>query len=142
MGNIAQFPALNRQPPPRLALRGGVTGRPREVAALPATGGKRGEYALADVARPLGLLDRAPRTIIATLRQLAKHDGMPLPRTPRFVAGAMITGPDTIVKSSKWDAGEFDAWLDGRGPVSPAPAVPTPIREEMRLRAVQIGAAR
>lgn len=138
MGNVAQFPVVNRP-----------VARPFHVpvsdsipATLPSTGGRRGEYALADIARPLGLSDRPVRAIIQTLRLLARHDRMPLPRTPRFVSGVLISGPNMIVKASKWDAGEFDAWLDGRGPETPSPAIPVPIREEMRQRAVRIGGAR
>lgn len=139
MATLYDFPGSARPklPPP-------VSAPVREAAAnLPATGGRGGEYALADIARPLGLLHRPIRTIIATLRLLAEHDGMPLPRTPRVVRKAIIKGPDSIVQASRWDAGLFDAWLDGRGPQSPAPAmVPEPIRQEMQARAAAIGAGR
>ncbi|QNQ09281.1 hypothetical protein [Sphingomonas alpina] len=113
--------------------------------ALPSTGGTRGEYALADVARPLGILHLSIRTIIDTLRALAKHEGMPLPRTPRVIKGKPVSGVDMICKISRWNAGEYDAWLDGRGrgPASPAPAMlPPPLRQEMAARAVAIGAGR
>ena len=59
------------------APRSGAGRTPHGVA------GRRAEYGLADVARPLGLIDFAIRTIIEKLRLLAEHDGMPLPRTPR-----------------------------------------------------------
>lgn len=112
-------------------------------AGLPATAGRGGEYALADIARPLGLAHRPIRSIIDTLRKLAKHDGMPLPRTPRVVRDTVVRGPDSIVKASRWDAGQFDAWLDGRGPQGPAAAmVPEPVRQEMQARAVAIGGGR
>lgn len=139
MATLYNFPGSARQTPPHP-----VPAPVREPAAnLPATGGRGGEYALADIARPLGLLHRPIRTIIDTLRALAKHDGMPLPRTPRVERDKVIKGPNSIVKASRWDAGLFDAWLDGRGPQSPAPAmVPTPIREEMQARARAIGGGR
>ena len=111
---------------------------------LPATAGRGGQYALADVARPLGLHHKSIRTIIDTLRALARHSGMPLPRTPRVVSGKPLAGPQVICKDSRWDAGEIDAWLDGRGPAGPAaaaaPSLPMPIRAEMAQRALRIGA--
>lgn len=121
-------------------------GSPRAAAAavatpLPSTGGRRGEYAIGDVARPLGLSHFAVRTIIDKLRVLAKHDGMPLPRTPRIVDHKPVTGPESIYCKSRWDAGEFDAWLDDRRPSGPAgalPPVPQPVRDAMRARALQI----
>ena len=108
--------------------RPGSTDRPRDrrsVRALPATGGRRGEYALADVARPLNMLHLARRTLIAHLRALARHEGMPLPKNPRVVRGETKRGPECIWKESRWDAGEFDAWLNGRGP-APVAAAPAP----------------
>lgn len=119
---------------------------PPDTKPLPATAGRGGQYALADVARPLGLHHKSIRTIIDTLRALARHSGMPLPRTPRVVCGKPLAGPQVICKDSRWDAGEIDAWLDGRGPAGPAaavaPCLPTPIRADMARRALQIGAGR
>lgn len=114
--------------------------------ALPATSGKRGEYALGDLARSLGLAHKKSiRTIIDTLRALARHSGMPLPRTPRVVRGRPLAGPQVICKDSRWDAGEIDAWLDGRGPAGPAgaarPPLAAPIRADMADRARRLGAA-
>lgn len=111
------------------------------VTSLPRTGGRRGEYALGDVARELRLAHfRDVRTIITKLRILAKHDGMPLPVTPRIENGAPITGPNSIYRLSRWDAGEFDAWRDGRSPSGPALAggVPHPIRVAMAARAQEL----
>jgi hypothetical protein len=114
-------------------------------AGLATTGGRRGEYALGDVARDLSLAHFAVRSIIEKLRALAKHDGMPLPRTPRVVEGRTITGPDSIYCKSRWDAGEFDAWLDSRSPSGPAAAgaigLPPPIRAAMQARAQELARA-
>jgi hypothetical protein len=147
MGVVAQFPTIGR-PPAIPNLHVSARAAVAELAAsepLPATGGRRGEYALADVARPLGMLHLSIRTIIDNLRALAKHDGMPLPRTPRVIKGVPVSGVDMICKQSRWDAGEIDAWLDGRGrgPAAPTPAMlPTPLRQEMAARAVALGAGR
>ena len=142
MHNVHAFPAPPRRP-------GVVTtaNRPRSPRAnqpdLPATAGRFGEYALGDVARPLGLRHKSPRAIIEALRALARHDGMPLPRTPRVHSGNVIRGPRSIMKSSRWDAGEFDAWLDGRGPSPATAAAASPaMREGMRERAALIAGGR
>lgn len=105
------------------------------TSTLPATGGRRGEYAIGDLARELSMLHFSRRTIIEHLRALAKKQGMPLPRTPRIVDGKPVTGPESIYAHSRWDAGEFDAWMGGRTPGAPAAAVPRPVREEMHRRA-------
>ena len=131
MMNVVPF--LPKAPPPK----------PRTLRqpSLPTTGGRRGEYALSDVARSLHILHFETRTIIAKLRQMAKDQRMPLPRTPRMVKGQEQRGPDSIYRHSRWDAGEFDAWLDTRNTGGSAPAnagprtVPTPIRMEMAERA-------
>jgi hypothetical protein len=112
------------------------------ASSVPATGGRRGEYALADVARPLGLLHRPVRSIVETLRVLARHEGMPLPRSPRIVKGKPLSGPRAICRASRWDAGEFDAWLDGRGPAAPSVPLAPPVRLDMANRAAAIGAGR
>lgn len=125
--------------------------RPRTVppagprsAPIPVTAGSRGEYAIGDLARALKLSHFDIRTIIDKLRQLAKTRNMPLPRTPRLVKGAEVSGPAAIYRRSRWDAGEIDAWMDDRGPAGPtaaaAPPVPLPIRLEMAQRA-RAGAA-
>jgi hypothetical protein len=98
-------------------------------------------YCLADVAGPLGLGHFAIRTIIEKLRLLAEHDGMPLPRTPRFVDGRQLQGPFAIHAHSRWDAGEFDAWLHGRHPGAPAVAA-NAVRFEMAQRAERMAAGR
>jgi hypothetical protein len=149
MGEIAPFP--KRGVPLRLISsaplppRGGDDAGPPAIGSLPATGGRRGEYALGDVARDLSLSHFAVRSIIAKLRALAEHDGMPLPRTPRVVEGRAVTGPDSIYCRSRWDAGEFDAWLDSRSPSGPAaagmPHLAPPIRAAMQQRALEIARA-
>lgn len=139
MAEIVSFPgsALPRFVPgnPAPPLAAAVMEQP--LSLLPATGGRRGEYALGDVARELKLSHLSIRSIIDHLRILARHDGMPLPTTPRTVGRLPVHGPACIWKQSRWDAGRFDAWLDGRndGPSSPAPALPPPVREEMKRRA-------
>ena len=101
-------------------------------------------YGLADVARALYLSDLPIRAIIEKLRLLAAHDDMPLPRNPRFFAGRPINGPQSIHARSLWDAGEYDAWLNGRHPGAPAAdlaQLPGSLREELRARAQQIAGA-
>lgn len=109
------------------------------VIAWPSRGPR--QYALADVARPLGLSHFAIRTIIEKLRLNAEHDGMPLPRTPRYVSGRKIDGPCAIHAHSRWDAGEFDAWLYGRHPGAPV-AVVSALRAEMAQRAERMATGR
>jgi hypothetical protein len=139
MAEIVSFPGsvLPRFVPgnPAPPLAAAVLEQP--LSLLPATGGRRGEYALGDVARELKLSHLSIRTIIDHLRILARHDGMPLPTTPRAVGQRPVHGPASIWKKSRWDAGRFDAWLDDRGgdPSTPAPALPQPVREEMKRRA-------
>jgi hypothetical protein len=132
MGDVTPLPIVMRRP----AIRHARASAPR----LEATGGKRGEYAVGDLARALKLAHLSSRTVIDKLRALAKHDGMPLPCTPRIECGMPIHGPRSIYGKSRWDAGEVDAWLDGRGPAAPAQPVARPIREQMRLRAASLGA--
>lgn len=130
-------------PPPRVmpAIAASHAGTP-----LPQTGGRRGEYAIADIARELSLLHRSIRTIVDTLRALAKDAGMPLPRTPRVLKGEVVRGPRSICKDSRWDAAEIDAWLDDRPPTAPAGAararpLAPPLRAQMAVRARLLGAA-
>jgi hypothetical protein len=115
------------------------------LPSLPVTGGRRGEYAIGDLARELRLTHyRERRRIIDALRALARHKGMPLPRTPRVHAGKVVDGPGSIHLHSRWDAGEIDAWLDGRTTPGGAGALrielPPPLRAEMARRAQEIAA--
>lgn len=134
-----------------------VAFRPNPAAGLPTTAGRFGEYALGDIARVLRLSHFDPRTIIQKLRVLADQRGMPLPRTPRIVRGRTCAGPDSIYRRSRWDAGEFDAWISDFDPdggtraARPAakgegddarPRVAPPIRQEMRRRAAALGGGR
>jgi len=111
------------------------------VAVLHQPAHRLRQYGLADCARPLGLSEFAIRTIIEKLRLLAEHDDMPLPRTPRFVEGRKIDGPHAIHAHSRWDAGEFDAWLHGRHPAAPAVAADA-VRAEMAQRAERMATVR
>lgn len=105
--------------------------------ASPYSGGRRHEYALADLSRALGVRHLTIKTIIAHLRALARDCDMPLPKTPRLYAGKIVHGADSIHKGSRWDAELFDAWLDRRdGTVAPVPEMPTGyLRQEMANRA-------
>lgn len=133
MGSVMPFPAPRRAIP-ALSLVASNPGLPplRDPRALPATGGRRGKYALGDLARPLGLLDRPVRHIVDTLRALHRHEGLPLPHSPRIVNGRPLAGADTICKAALWDAGEVDAWLDHRNP--PPPAVAAARTHALRAR--------
>lgn len=108
MATVIAFP-LEAAPPP-----------PPDPAPLFA----RSEYDLADVARRVSLLHFTERTIVGKLRILAAKHGLPLPRTPRIVNGEVIAGVASIHSKSRWNAGEVDAWLDGRGPAAPAAPAP------------------
>ena len=129
MGDILAFPApaADSSAPPRRSA----------PAAFAFQGGRRGTYALGDIARALGLLDYTTKTGIGKLRILARERGMPLPLNPRIVAGRVAEGPSAIHARSRWDASAFDAWLDGRGPNAPAatPAAPRAERANDALRA-------
>lgn len=129
MGSVTTLP---------IALRRASARPPRPAPVLPATGGRRGEYAVGDLARELKIAHHSVRVVIEKLRALAKHDGMPLPVTPRIERGQPIHGPRAIYGKSRWDAGQIDAWLDGRGPAAPAAPVALPIRQEMARRATQL----
>jgi hypothetical protein len=91
------------------------------------------------------MLHFGARTIVDKLRVLADRDGMPLPRTPRIASGKPVHGPLVIYSKSRWDAGEFDAWIDGRGPTGGGAPVArplaAPVRNEMAGRAAQIAQA-
>lgn len=89
---------------------------------LPVMHGRRGAYAIGDVAQQLRISHLDVRTIIDKLRLLAAHDGMPLPDNPRTWGREIVNGPQSICRASLWDAGRFDAWLDNRHPPSPAAA--------------------
>lgn len=124
----------------------------RERRTFPAsteTGGRRGQYGIADLARLLMFPDWTIRTVIEKLRTLARVEGMPLPETPRIVAGKELKGPDAIQYHSRWDAALWDAWhlLRKRtgsghlpaGASMPAPTVPPPVRASMAQAAERIG---
>lgn len=115
-------------------------------AALPTTGGRGNEYGVGELARALSLRHRPNRTIIDTLRILARDGGMPLPRTPRVRAGRLVEGPASIHLHSRWDAELVDAWLDNRsGGGSPVAAYGLPaagIDAELKRRAKAIAGTR
>lgn len=123
-------------PPPRAAT---VPGHRSPCAAA-----RRTQYTPADLAAALHLGHFSTRTIIAKLRILAETQGLPLPRTPRIVAGRAVTGPESIHLHSRWDAGEVDAWLAGGDPppAGAALAPPQPLLDEIGRRAAAIGSGR
>jgi hypothetical protein len=98
-----------------------------------------GEVNLCFVARRLGIIDQAPRTIIAKVRLLAANCGFPLPKTPRFVKGARLTGPDSIHAGSIWDRDPVECWFEDDRPPPEAAAAALVRRnaaaEEMARRA-------
>ncbi len=129
MATIIDFPA------PRLAA---LPAAPEPAATLPSTSGRRCEYAVGDLARMMGIAHFAPRTIIDLLRAKARHDGMPLPKTPRVWGGKLVSGPQAIWLHSRWDAELFDGWQaagDGDNPCPPASAA---LRADLARRAERI----
>lgn len=133
MASIIQFPGGRIAP---------HTAPPPAGPALPATGGRRCEYAVGDLARMLGIAHFAPRTIIDLLRAKARQDGMPLPKTPRLRCGQLVAGAQSIWLHSRWDAERFDGWKaasDGDGPCPPASNA---LRAELARRAEAIAAPR
>lgn len=100
---------------------------------------RSGEANLSYVARRAGLLDFEPRAIIAKLRLLATRSGFPLPKTPRFVKGVRVTGPDCIHAYSIWDKDAVDQWFDDDRPPAESAALGFARRnaaaEEMARRA-------
>jgi hypothetical protein len=111
-------------------------------ARLPVTHGRRGDYALGDVARKLRIADRSIPTILATLRDLHEQERMPLPLNPRRFKGTIQRGAASIHKGSLWDAGRFDRWLEHRNPPSPADAAATSeaLRRELAGNALRLAA--
>ena len=135
MADILLFPAFKAA---RTAASAPLALVPAPV--LPATGGRRCEYAVGDLARLLGIAHFAPRTIIEMLRAKARQDGMPLPKTPRLRCGKLVAGPQSIWLHSRWDAERFDGWKaesDGDGPCPPASAA---LRADLASRAERIAA--
>jgi hypothetical protein len=133
MALIIDFPAHRVAPAPAA---------PAAAPALPATGGRRCEYAVGDLARMLGIAHFSPRTIIDLLRAKARDQAMPLPKTPRLRCGKLVAGPQSIWLHSRWDAERFDGWKaesDGDGPCPPASNA---LRAELARRAEAIGTPR
>lgn len=113
---------------------------PVAASLLPVTGGRRGDYALGDVARHLRIEMLTRASIIARLRLLAVGEQMPLPRNPRQWGKVIVSGPSSICAASIWDAGEFDAWLARRHPRSPAAAAidSAVLRAQLAARAADL----
>lgn len=100
------------------------------------------EADLCFVARRLGWLDRPRRTIIVKLRHLAEHNHFPLPKTPRFIKGARVTGPRSIDAFSIWDRDSVERWLEGDLPPAESAALAfarkASVRHEMGQRALSL----
>lgn len=69
-------------------------------------------YDFCRVARKLGLVELAPRTIVSTIRQLVDGHGFPAPLTVRLRAGQRLVGGQAVTAKSSWSADLVDAWLD------------------------------
>ncbi len=98
-------------------------------------------YDLAAMALLMGWHDVTARTVVQRLRQLARHDALPLPCTQRLRGGRRCHDASAIVADSQWDAQAVDAWHHG-GPSPGAPAALPPLplgtREAMARRAAQL----
>ena len=139
MNNILQFRSPRDIPPP-VGVRGGMSDYVPPRLSPQIVRGR--DYTLADmirINRLEGYADR--RTVIAKLRVLAADEGMPLPVNPRIVRNRSVKGPRMIHARSIWDAGEVDAWNEGRHPTPPALAMQTRfpgLHAEMQRRAQAI----
>lgn len=100
------------------------------------------EADLCFVARRLGLIDNAPRTIIDKVRRLAERHGFPLPKRPRFVRGVRVTGHMSIDAFSIWDRDAVERWLEGDLPPAENAAIAfarkASVRHEMGKRALTL----
>jgi hypothetical protein len=136
MGTIEFFPSRHPSAPP--FPEDDVPAVPPAAAS---TGGRGGQYGLADLIRMLGLGGKSIRTAVETMRVLVGLGNMPLPITPRIVNGQLVQGARSIHQDSRWDAGRFDFWLEHRGMPEDAPPapVPQPVRDAMAARAARLG---
>lgn len=114
----------------------------RHVAPLRARSHRSTEVDLLWIAKQLGIVHHAQRTIIAKVRLLAEQSAFPLPKTPRFVNGERLRGAQSIDARSIWDRDTVELWLDDdRPPADAAAAVAmrrTNVAEEMNRRALQL----
>lgn len=98
----------------------------------------------AELAGRMGLGDLSRRTAMDRLRVLHIQGGMPLPRSPRVVAGKLKTGAASIHWGSLFDRGEMLAWIEdgycrpGGGSNSPetTPSRQRHVREQLASRCV------
>lgn len=121
MGEIHHLPLSARTPfaaPIPLAV---TTLRPAPRPALDVAA--RRYVTVTEAAAKLAMEDATPRTIIAHLRALYDHAGLPDPENHRFIGGIPAVGAQRIHAGSRWDRGRFLAWLDngdgGRGAAAP-----------------------
>lgn len=105
-------------------------GQSRRAQLLPVTAGRRGDYALGDVARRLRIENLTTATIIQHLRLLHDQERMPAPSNHRRYAGRILRGAAAIHKGSLWDAARFDQWLERR--VAPTEAERAAASEALR----------
>lgn len=106
---------------------------------------RRTEVDLLWIAKELGIVHHTPRTIIAKVRLLAEQSGFPLPKSPRFVNGERLRGPQSIDARSIWDRDPVELWLDDDRPppetVATTAARRSNVVEQLRERALQLVAA-
>lgn len=140
MGEIHHLPIPSR-PVPAFAVPVAIS------ASLPTLNVAARRYVtVTEAAAKLAMEDATPRTIIAHLRALYDHCGLPDPENHRFVRGIPCTGAQRIHAASRWDRGRFLAWLDngdgGRGVAltqgSPAPTASTATRQRLAQNAAAL----
>lgn len=98
----------------------------------------------AELAGRMGLGDVSRRTAMDRLRVLHVQAGMPLPRSPRVVAGKLKMGAASIHWASLFDRGEMLAWIEdgycrpGGGSTSPETSASRlhHVREQLASRCV------
>lgn len=89
-----------------------------------------------EVAARLGMGDLSPRAALDRLRVLHLQGGMPLPISPRIVAGELKTGAAAIHWRSKFDRGIMLSWIeDGAGAASQQRAPNDPPSRQLATRA-------
>lgn len=107
---VVPFPQRGASPPPVNAAD--IPSLARTASAVHSA-----DVPVAEIARRLGLATETWRTIIAKIRLLNRRYGFPAPRNPRFVKGALVTGPDAIVRRSLFPRARVEEWFDNhRGP--------------------------
>jgi hypothetical protein len=107
-------------------------GMPAEPPALRQLERSNSEIGLAGVAKMLGLAQRPPRAIIATVRLMIDTRGFPMPKTPRFVKGEPKLGSAAVHSESVWNRDQVEIWIDDDRPPPDAAAHGAAKREAVR----------